>query len=136
MKYSATWFISREYTLFWRELKYVTKYAFFVLFCWLKYLSVLFFTFFPSLKSSQLAEIWVLMSHLPCLWALVCNFSLFSFYRSGHFCLQHQRWFFLIKPMLHPTPQIISFGLQPTSVIIWNYFVICGFNSSNEMQRL
>ena len=43
-------FISGEFTLFCRKLKYVAKYAFFVLFLGLKYSSVLFCTLFPSLK--------------------------------------------------------------------------------------
>ena len=35
-EYSETWFISREFPLFCRELKYVAKYAFYVLFFGLK----------------------------------------------------------------------------------------------------
>ena len=35
-EYSTTWFISRDVPLFCRELKYVAKYAFYVLFFWLK----------------------------------------------------------------------------------------------------
>ena len=42
-------FISVEFTLFWRELCFVANYAFFVLFSWPKFSSVLFFYAFPSL---------------------------------------------------------------------------------------
>ena len=53
-------------TLFWRKLQYVAKYALFVLFFSLQFVSVLFFTLFPSLQLTQyLPFLHLPMQYLP-----------------------------------------------------------------------
>ena len=51
---SATWFNSREFTLFWREFPNVAKYAFFVLIFWAEiFIRAIFLRFCISVESEQ-----------------------------------------------------------------------------------